>query len=515
MSPQVATQVNQKFAREEIGKILLAQDDLACFGEYISDGWYTAHRMHHLIAFELQQVLRYLETDGAEGTQFLIILTPPQHGKSILTSQFFPAFAFGKLPNLRITLTCYGEGLATKHSRAARNIVTSSRYQSVFGVLSPSEEQVQLSNDSKSVTAWDLAAPNRGGLIAAGVGGAISGQPKGLHIWDDPIKDHREAAKKEVRDDVWDFYISSMRVRMKACVLIMTHWHPDDPAGRLIKSMIQNADGDQWRVLDLPGLVEPGLFAKDMEEQRKKMADGVYMSLKDPLGRKDGEVLCPAMMTRQEMMKVRANSLYFFSALYQQRPYPKEGQRYKKDWIKTVTKLPEGVTILYIVRYYDKASSPTGDFTAGVLMAYCSDGYFYILDVVHGQWTSYERDQKMQKTAEKDQEVYGRVQTWHQQDPGSAGKDSAESTNKVLMGYPAFFEPVSGSKEVRSEPLESAFQGGLVRLLQAAWNEEFTDELCAFPNGAYDDQVDAASSAYNKLLQKIRKPKKEAKSYAG
>jgi len=71
-----------------------------------------------------------------------------------------------------------------------------------------------------------------------------------------------------------------------------------------------------------------------------------------------------------------------------------------------------------------------------------------------------------------------------------------------LMGYPAFFETVSGSKEDRSDPLESAMQGGLVTLLQGAWNDAFIEECLAFPRG-HDDQVDAASSAYSKLLQMI------------
>jgi predicted phage terminase large subunit-like protein len=158
-----------------------------------------------------------------------------------------------------------------------------------------------------------------------------------------------------------------------------------------------------------------------------------------------------------------------------------------------------------VVRYWDKANSTSGDFTVGVLMAYCSDGYFYILDVVRGQWTSYERDRKMSRTAIKDRQMYGKVHVWHQQDPGSAGKDSAEATNRLLMGFPARFEPLTGDKETRSEPLESAFQGGLVLLLQGAWNEVFITECVAFPKGRNDDQVDAASSAYNKLLEMIGK----------
>jgi predicted phage terminase large subunit-like protein len=206
---------------------------------------------------------------------------------------------------------------------------------------------------------------------------------------------------------------------------------------------------------------------------------------------------------------------YDFEALYQQSPYPKSGQKYRREWMRSVAKMAEGVTIKYIVRYWDKANSTKGDYTAGVLMAYGSDGFFYVLDVVRGKWTSYERDQKMLDAAKKDAELYGRVHTWHQQDPGSAGKDSAEATNRVLMGFPAKFETVTGDKETRSEPLESAFQGGLVMLMQAGWNAAFVDECLAFPRGRNDDQVDAASSAYNKLLQMVKRQTREVKSYQG
>jgi len=500
-----ALNVSQEEAQQEVMQVLLARDDLALYAEYISDGWYRAHAMHHLIAYELQQVLLYLETDGEEGTQFLLILTPPQHGKSEMVSRMFPSFALGKLPDLRVIEVSYGADLATDSSRKVRDIIRSDRYKAVFGDLSPSEAPVILSSDSRSVSAWDLAGPHRGGMIAAGVGGAVPGRAKGLGIADDLIKGHKEAQSQQVRDDAWDFYTSALRVRMVAGVMVMTHWHPDDPAGRIIKNMIQKPNGDKWKVLMLPGIIEEGMFATSKEDQIEKMEGGVYLPMRDPLGRAGGEVLCPAMLNKTEMLKIREVSEYYFTALYQQMPYDKEGQRYKREWFKTVSKLPEGVTIKLIVRYWDKANSTKGDHTAGALMAYCSDGFFYFLDMKRKQCTSYERDQMMKKAADEDHEKYGKVKTFHQQDPGSAGKDSAEATNRVLMGFPAFFETVTGDKETRSEPMESAFQGGLIFLMQGAWNKAFIDECVAFPRGQYDDQVDAGSSSYNKLLELIGK----------
>ena len=66
-STRAATNVSRAEATAEVMQVLLAQDDLALFCEYVSDGWYHAHAMHHLIASKLQRVLRYIETDGAEG----------------------------------------------------------------------------------------------------------------------------------------------------------------------------------------------------------------------------------------------------------------------------------------------------------------------------------------------------------------------------------------------------------------------------------------------------------------
>lgn len=504
----------------DVQNIPFVQDNLAFFSQYVSGGWYVAHAMHFQIAEALQRVMLFLETDGSEGTQFLMILTPPQHGKSAMTSQFFPAWALGRMPNLRITEVSYGDALATKNSRYTRNIILSSQYQAVFGAKSPVplDEQVMLSGDSRSMSSWDLAAPNRGGMIATGVGGALTGQPKGLCIIDDPIKDYREAQNKAIRDDVWEFYKSSLRVRAKAIVLIVTRWHPDDLAGRLLKMMTERPDTDQWEVLDMPAIIEQGLFAADDEEQRKSLTEGVYKSQDDILQREMGETLCEPLYPKSEILKIKATDPYYYSALFQQRPYPKDGQKYRQEWFRTVRVLPEGVTIKFLVRYWDKANSTSGDWTVGVLMAYCSDGLIYVLDVVRGRWSSFERDSQMGKTGQKDFEKYGKVATWHQQDPGSAGKDSAQATTRKLLveyGVPSKFETVSGDKETRSEPMESSYQAGLIVLILASWNEEYRNEHIAFPRGEFDDQVDAGSSAHNKILQMIGKPQKQVRSYQG
>jgi predicted phage terminase large subunit-like protein len=57
----------------------------------------------------------------------------------------------------------------------------------------------------------------------------------------------------------------------------------------------------------------------------------------------------------------------------------------------------------------------------------------------------------------------------------------------------------TGSKEVRAMPFAAACEAGLVELERGDWNRAFIDELCAFPTGQHDDQVDAAADAFNWL----------------
>lgn len=90
------------------------------------------------------------------------------------------------------------------------------------------------------------------------------------------------------------------------------------------------------------------------------------------------------------------------------------------------------------------------------------------------------------------------------QDPGSAGKFEARHLTGLLQGYRVSTERELGSKENRADPFVAQCEHGFVKLVEAPWNRDFVDELCAFPNGAHDDQVDAASAAFRALVRRPR-----------
>jgi predicted phage terminase large subunit-like protein len=155
------------------------------------------------------------------------------------------------------------------------------------------------------------------------------------------------------------------------------------------------------------------------------------------------------------------------------------------------------------VRYWDKASvGGGGDWSCGVRMAKSADGVYYVEDVVRGRWSSLQRNEVIRATAQRD----GRgVEVVLEQEPGSGGKESAEISVRELAGFVVSAERVTGDKETRARPLSSQCEARNVKIVVGAgghapgWVEPFLHELHGFPLGAFDDQVDAASGAFNKL----------------
>ena len=395
-------------------------------------------------------------TDG--NRRKLMLFIPPRHGKSELVTIRYSLWRLIRDPQTRVIIGAYNQTLAEKFSRKIRRLSTG---------------RLALSDDRTAVQDWETTAG--GGVRAVGVGGGITGVGGDLIVIDDPVKSREEANSVTYRDKTWDWYTDDLYTRLEpggAVILIMTRWHEDDLAGRILRS----EDAPNWTVIRFPALAE-----KD-----------------DPLGRSVGDALCPDRYPREELLKIRTvQGGRSFSALYQQEPQEQEGDIFKRSWFGYERELPTGCRY---VRYWDRAATADGgDFTAGVLMAKTPD-FYVVVDVVRGQWSTYERDKKIRQTAEIDYQKYGNVRIVGEQEPGSSGVDAARAFVRLLDGFSVTVDRVTGDKATRAEPLASQCEAGSVRLMVGAWNEEFLDELCSFPNGAHDDQVDGASGAYNKLV---------------
>jgi predicted phage terminase large subunit-like protein len=210
----------------------------------------------------------------------------------------------------------------------------------------------------------------------------------------------------------------------------------------------------------------------------------------------EGELLFPERFSRETVDRdKKVMGSMAIAGQFQQRPTPRTGGFFAWQNIEIVNAAPK---LRKIVRYWDKAGTDGGGaWTAGVKLGRGEDGCFYVLDVVRGQWSAAPREKAIRATAELDGKP---VEIWIEQEPGSGGKESAESTVKSLAGFKIQAERATGDKAVRAEPYAVQVEAGNVKLVRGDWNQAFIDEHKSFPVGKFKDQIDAAGGAFNKVI---------------
>lgn len=414
----------------------------------------------------LRYIISQLERVTSGEIKRLMLFVPPRHGKSELATIRYPVYRLANHPEMKVVVGAYNQTLAAKFSRKARGIAK--------------QAALPLSDERSAADDWET--PDGGGIRAVGVGTGVTGHGADLIIIDDPVKSREEAESKAYRDRVWDWYTDDLYTRLEpgaAMILIMTRWHQNDLAGRILES----EDAAEWTVVKLPAEAEAN----------------------DPLGRAVGEALCPDRYDSEALERIKRVLLRSWWALFQQTPRPREGEMFKTTKLVWVDAVP---VVARRVRFWDKAATAGGgDFTVGVLVA--EDlGRYYVENVERGQWGTDERDAKINETANLDAQRYGigAVLTVGEEEGGSSGKDASQAFVRLLVGHRVEVERASGSKELRADPFSSQVNAGNVCVLRASWTAAFVDELANFPSGKNDDQVDGASGAFNRLARGLYAP---------
>jgi predicted phage terminase large subunit-like protein len=434
--------------------------DLASNGKY---QWYP-------YCARLTQVLQRV-ADGE--IKRLMVFMPPRHGKSELVSRLFSAYFLYRFPEKWCGINSYAADLAYTFSRNARD-----NYTYAGG---------ELKGSTYAVSHWETGLG--GGLWAAGVGGPITGKGFDLGVIDDPVKNAEEAASETNRRKQKDWFDSTFSTREEpdaAIIVIQTRWHEDDLSGYLLDK--ESEEPERWHIVHFEAI-------KDEEPPEYPETCTI-----EPDPREPGEALAPKRYPIEKLKRFsRRIGSYFFGALFQQRPKPREGNMFKRSWFEIVRKVPAHCRR---VRYWDKAGTEGGGaFTCGVLVAYDPDEHiYYIEDLVRGQWSAGQREAIIKQTADLDDERYKQVDTYVEQEGGSGGKESAENTIKNLAGHSIRADRPTGDKTLRAEPLSAQAEAKNVKIKNAPWASGFLDRLTAFPNGTYKDDVDAASGAFNKLV---------------
>jgi predicted phage terminase large subunit-like protein len=453
---------------------LLARASPAAFAQLVSGGGYVP--FDHLIALDEQ-----LTRIGNDELERLIVAMPPRHGKSETISRYLPAWYLGRHPDRRVMLTSYEAHFAASWGRKARTLLQQ-HGEALFGV--------RVDSTHAAASAWEIEG-DTGGMVAAGVGGPLTGKGAHLLIIDDPVKNPGDVQSQLLRDKAWDWWRSTARTRLQrpgAVVLVMTRWHEDDLAGRLLR------DGsDDWTVLELPALAE----------------------VDDALGRAPGAALCPGLGFDEAWLEAtRAESGgYWFAALYQQRPAPAEGMMFKRQHFRYWRRHPN--ESLYLLEREDGSLHPVG-------IDWCT--HFQTVDVAASEkqtadctvistWAcSPDRDLLLidrERQRFEALDVGGLIErTYHRQERKPA-----------FIGIEEFGHGLGVIQELsrkgrlpirRLRPDRDKVSRALVAVARyeerrvhhprgAVWLDEWEAELLAFPNAAHDDQVDTVSYAAREL----------------
>ena len=419
-------------------------------------------------------LVRVASTPG----QRLIVAMPPRHGKSTLTSRYLPAWYIGTYPTRKVILASYEADFASSWGRGVRDILEE-HGADLFGI--------RIRRDSTAANRWDVEG-HGGGMITAGVGGPITGRGANLLLIDDPVKNAEQAASRTYRERVWEWWLSTAFTRLEpgaSAVVVMTRWHEDDLAGRLLANPEQG--GGPWTLVALPALAGAG----------------------DALGRAAGEPLWPARYGAEALAEIRRSvGSYWWSALYQQAPQPAGGGLFKREHFRTyradrdgdgaeryTLETPAGRQVVpakECVRFatMDPAASTktSADYTVLAAWALTPQRDLLLLDVVRQRLEGPDQPEMMRRAMEKHGLAYIAVERVAYQ------LTLLQAARRA--GLPVRELRADTDKVSRALTAAARYEAGAVyHPRSASWLAEWEDELLAFPKGEHDDQVDTVAYA--------------------
>jgi predicted phage terminase large subunit-like protein len=428
---------------------------------------------HHLLLCEILE-----EVERGEKTRVMVFM-PPGHAKSSFISLLYPAWYLGRNPRHNVIGSSHTTEFAETWGRKVRNLINSREYPF----------DMKLSPDAKASGYWMTDAG--GEYYAVGVGGAIAGRRADLGLIDDPIKSREEADSATVRNKLWEWYKADFHTRLKPgakVVIINTRWHEDDLCGRILpegydgrSGWFDGRDGERWYVLSLPALAEAN----------------------DILGRKVGDALWPQWYTK-EMLENEKNlqGERNWSALYQQRPSPEEGDFYQRHWFRWYDSPPQRSTLRVYGASDYAISADRGDYTVHGICGIDANDDMYLLDFWRGQVDSAQAVDWWANMV-----AYWQPVEWGE-DAAQIEKalgpfiDKRQKELNIYVHRTAL--RTTQDKVQRSFAFRGRVSQGKVYLpYKAPWVNDLLQELLMFPNGKWDDQCDVCS-LFGRMLVKMR-----------
>lgn len=470
----------EEAAQQEIHKRALARRHLLAFVQRYEPN-YIAGWVHKVICDELMEFSRAVV---AGESPRLMITMPPRHGKSLLASQYFPAWHLGRNPSHEFINTSYAQSLQMDFSRKIQELIKSSDYHLLFGNLG-------ITKKNEAIERWSLFDLDKmvrtgGGVLAAGVGGPITGRGAHIALIDDPVKNREEAESQTIREAAKAWYSSTLYTRLApggGILIIQTRWHDDDLSGWLLDAMataqkemnetgVWPEDADNWRLVEFPAIAvedeDYRLVGEALHEDRYPM--GSLLRIKRALAPRD------------------------WAALYQQNPQVEEGAYFEKKDVRYYQSNPPEYLDIYVAGDFAISKSDQANWTVFLVGGLDESGNIYMLAEYRGRWNSEEIINTMFKIQDD----------WHPRLFGlekghiSLTMDSfLQSRIREAKRYDLHYtelKPGKADKQLRARSIQGLMAHGRVLWPEGAlWVPAFVNEMLRFPNGVNDDRVDAAA----------------------
>ena len=410
-----------------------------------------------------RQIARKLEAVERGDIKRLMIFMPPRHGKSMLASEYFPAWYLGRNPDQYVIAATYAQDLADDFGRKVRNQIVDPSFNEIF-------PGVGIQNDSTSakrfhITAQDdFSTTQNGAYFAVGVGGPLTGRGAHLLLIDDPVKNREEADSETIRKKVKDWYTSTAYTRLMPggrVVIIQTRWHEDDLSGWLL----EEHQHEGWEVLDLPA-IDAANKALWPEQYPVEALDKIKLAV----GQRD------------------------WSALYQQRPSPEDGNYFKREWLHEVEVIPTKASLAIYGASDYAVTANGGDYTVHVVIGIDRAKRLYLLDLWRQQTSSEDWVEAFCDLVLKWKPI-GWAEETGQIRSGVGPFLAKRQAERGAMVYREAF-PTRGDKAIRAQSIRGRISMfGLHVLRGSPFWADLVSEMMSFPVGVNDDQVDALGLA--------------------
>ncbi len=420
----------------------------------------------------------------------LMLLMPPRQGKSELASRNFPAWHMGQYPDHEIIACSYNVSLAMGFSRKVKQIIEDPNYVQVF-------PGARLDPKNQSTEEWALEGA-RGGYVAAGIGGPITGKGAHVLVIDDPVKNAEEADSADAREKIWEWYNSTAYTRLApggGVLVIQTWWHDDDLAGRLQTMMKEGHDDehvDQFEVVKYPAIAEHDEW---YDPETRKIVEVEPEHPARRLYRRCGEALHPARYDLNKLLRIKAQNKggRWWSALYQQNPVPDDGAYFLKENFRREAIPDKARANVYIAWDFAITSKKQSDYTVGTVGLQDEHDMLHVAEVIRFK----SGDALFIVEA-----ILNLTERWYSHNLLLGFEDgqiyrAIEALLKKRMRerkvYPSIvvLKPIT-DKMARARPLQGRMQQGMVSFNRVGeWFDPLRTEMLRFPAGIHDDQVDS------------------------